>query len=188
MLVKRVPLDVPFAYPDQTFTCGPLCIQAVAEYHGKKIPLGVLVIFCETAEIEGTACDAMTSGARLAQLWAHDGYDGTVEIIRDFIDRGYPVIVHLYDPNWPDKGHGIFDQCHHQIVTDCTDTHITMHDIDPIEDSGGPHQEMPIEEFLRIWHCEPGSENEGKRWFLVVAPHQLDSRFKGPVIRKPKPE
>src|SRR3989344_4996026 len=207
-MTPRDSLHVPFSYQSEAFNCGPHTLRLVMQFLGNDVDESKLREYGKTTIEEGTSCENMTRAARLAHFWAYGKYDGKLEDLEHYFKLGYPAIVHLFNPEWPEFGYGDFDRSHYVIVTgvygrrrggeargrgsraaeprssktaSVYDSYVTVHDPEPPDPAhpSGPHMRLKVDEFLRLWS---GSEGRGeKNWFLILAKNQLDERFVGPT-------
>ena len=116
-MAEQAPLHVPFSYQSESFNCGPHTLRLVMQFLGNDVDESKLREYGKTTIEEGTSCENMTRAARLAHFWAYGSFDGKIEDLEHFFKLGYPAIVHLFNPEWPDFGYGDFDRSHYVIVT-----------------------------------------------------------------------
>ncbi|KKW28019.1 MAG: hypothetical protein UY70_C0004G0003 [Candidatus Kaiserbacteria bacterium GW2011_GWB1_52_6] len=119
-MAEQAPLHVPFSYQSESFNCGPHTLRLVMQFLGNDVDESKLREYGKTTIEEGTSCENMTRAARLAHFWAYGSFDGKIEDLEHFFKLGYPAIVHLFNPEWPDFGYGDFDRSHY----DTRDDHI----------------------------------------------------------------
>ncbi len=175
MIQKR--LDVPFALQDPWYFCGPTALSLVAKFKGIECSPAELAQIMGTTEAIGTACAAMSAGARSLGLWVYETWNGELEDIRALIDSDVAPIIYVYERESVDHGFGALDHYHFYIVTGYSNESFFVHDTDPQIDGGSEHRRMSESDLFSCWRAEPNVEG---RWMLGVSTRTHDERWLGP--------
>jgi predicted double-glycine peptidase len=148
------------------FDCGAKALQIVMEYYGVEMREDELLKELKTDE-KGTDYTSMIALAEKNgfQVFASDGV--SLEELRRFINRGYPVIVILQA--WADRymtledWRASYDQGHYAIVVDYQNHIIVFEDPASIRRTW-----LSEEEFLARWHDIDPKTREKVEHFAIV--------------------
>lgn len=135
--------------------CGPASLKMLFDYYGKFFSESELTDLCSATLERGTDHEGMLSAIRRIGEEPIDKENATFDDIRNYIDKGIPVIVGW----WSD------DDDHYSVVCDMDEESITI--MDPELDDG--LRKFTLSEFDEIWHDFDGPENRKvNHWMLVV--------------------
>lgn len=120
-----------------------------------------LAKLADTNEAVGTWHRNMMNAARASGFWVYQNKNGTVEELRSFLKKGYPVIVHLFMPEWEPGQWGEWDRYHYVVVTGMTRFEVVMND------PWLGHVKLPRKDFIARWSSEVTDE---QNWMLSLSP------------------
>jgi ABC-type bacteriocin/lantibiotic exporter with double-glycine peptidase domain len=154
-------LAVPYKKQPAEYYCGPTSLQMIMAFFGVKRSAEELATLADTNEAIGTWHRNMANAARASGFWVYQSRRGTIESLRSFLNKGYPVIVHLFMPEWPAGKWGQWDRFHYVVITGLTRFTVRINDpwLGPLE--------MPRKEFVSRWTSEV---TEDDNWMLVLSP------------------
>jgi predicted double-glycine peptidase len=141
--------NVPF-YPQEMYQCGPASLATLLNYWGMHVtPEEVAAeIFSQSAR--GTLTIDMMLYAKRKDLQAIQ-YSGSLQDIKEKIDRGYPLIVLV------DYGFWSYQQNHFMVLFGYNEEGVIVH-------SGRERKKfVPLEDFLKPWE-------KTRFWTLLVTP------------------
>lgn len=151
---------MPYFKQPAEYYCGPTSLQMVMAYFGVKISAEELAKLADTNEAIGTWHRNMMNAARASGFWAYSNKNATIEELRSFLKKGYPAIVHLFMPDWPQGKWGSWDQFHYVVVVGLTRWHVI------INDPWLGLVKMPRKDFVARWSSEVTDE---QNWMLILS-------------------
>ncbi|OGC38145.1 hypothetical protein A2V54_03080 [candidate division WWE3 bacterium RBG_19FT_COMBO_53_11] len=135
-----------FVLPVGTFRqteglCGPAALKIVAEYHGYNFSEPHLARLCHTTKEKGTDPADIIRAARKLRFTAWQREHFTVEMVKETLKRGLPIIANFQLT--PDFGEG-----HYAVIIGFTAKEFILSD--PQEDAG--YRKVPIKKFMGLWY------------------------------------
>jgi len=141
---------VPF-FPDTTDQCGPSTLASLLSFWGHPASPAELRAEIYLPKLKGTLPMDMVSAVETRGLKA-DGVNGSMEMLRQELLAGRPVLAHL------DRGYSFYPIGHYVVVTGFDDARrgVSVH-------SGGEADAfMSYRKFSRQW-------DKTERWLLMVS-------------------
>jgi len=178
-------VSVPFHYQSNAYYCGPAALEMIFNYYGEDIPQIEIADVARTHPYE-TYGDELRRAAHFSNLStslgdemlsnitgysnrklgyaAFEGYDLTMDDVKDSLNNGKPLIVMMWWTASKENGH-------YRVVIGYNDTHIIMHDPWNVDlwggTFGGANMSMSYSLFLDLW-------NYSDNWGLLVQPLEIE--------------
>lgn len=161
------------------FDCGATALQLVMEYYGVEMREDELMRELKTGSRHGTSCINMSALAAKNGFEVFASASVSLTQLKDFIDRGYPVIVILQA--WADRymtladWRSSYDYGHYAVVIGYEGHIIVFEDPSSIRRTW-----MTEREFLARWHdLDPVTGEKVRHYAMVLMGKQ-------PVMRIPE--
>ncbi len=154
-------LSVPYFKQQAEYYCGPTSLQMVMEFFGVRKPAEEIARIADTNEVVGTWHRNMLNAARASGFFCYENKNATLDELRSFLKKGYPAVVHLLMPEWPEGKWGKWDKYHYVVVIGLTRWHVLLNDpwLGIVK--------MPRKDFISRWSSEITDE---QNWMLVLSP------------------
>jgi predicted double-glycine peptidase len=141
--------------PDN-YSCGPTCIQMILTYYNIPHSRKQVLRLCDAKPITGTENEKMQECVDAMGMVSEVKINAQKEDIVTARNMGLFPIVNYFNP---------LSRCgHFSVITEINGNRIEM--ADP---KNGAKYQLPLNEFLRLWHNHDGSL---QRWMLISAPKE----------------
>ena len=171
-------INLRIARQTSDFDCGAIALQVVMEYYGVEMRVDELLEELKSDE-NGTSYVNMIALAKNKGFEVFASEEVSLDEVRDFIDKNYPVIVLLQA--WAERYMTIkdwesdFENGHYVVVIGYQENIIIF------EDPASPRRTWLTEgEFLARWHDKEPKTNKKLEHFAMVL------MGKEPIARTPK--
>lgn len=146
-------LAVPFYKQDTTYTCGPVSLQMVLEFFGRRHSEKELSQLAKTEHL-GTAHGEMVRAVTALGLYCYVNSDAALEEVKYFLNLGQPVIVNFIEPS--------SDEGHYAVAVGYDKRHLILHD-----PWNGPYFRLSFADFVRRWYDDGARRSH--HWLMAVA-------------------
>lgn len=159
-----MPLHLIPGFKQSPSFCGPASLQMILHHYGIEATEEDIGRVAKTTIEHGTTNENLLIAAQhygLDGAWQHNG---TVDMIRSFVEQDIPVIVEWFSSDEsPDPG-----EVHYSIIVGVSDTHVFL--LDP--EDGEKHEISHIK-FMSVWFSFSGPYPNDPtdvriRWFLPL--------------------
>ncbi|NCU42580.1 MAG: hypothetical protein EOM19_07785 [Candidatus Moranbacteria bacterium] len=154
---KSIFLDVPYFKQDVLYSCGPVCVQMILSYFGRRVGERDLMESMKTNTQIGTTPGNMLRIVRKYGLFSYVNNTSSLREIRHFLSIGLPVIVYFVEP--------ITDDDHYAVVTGFRGNTIIFND--PLN---GKNFSLSLSDFEKCWHGKKKYHTLLRSWILVASP------------------
>ena len=161
-------LEVPFYFQEDSYYCGPACLQMVFDYYGETISQREIAGVARTvgAPEYSTYSDELrraghfsnvstSTGMELPQpitgyslrslgYASFESYYMDLQTLKGFIDRGKPLILLMWYS-------GDYENGHYRVATGYNQTHVFLHDPYYMPPYMGPYTAFGNSLFLDLW-------------------------------------
>jgi ABC-type bacteriocin/lantibiotic exporter with double-glycine peptidase domain len=145
-------LAVPVLRQATEFACGPTCLAAVAQFHGRGETAEQLAVLARTTA-DGTDHAGMIDAARALGAQVIAGDRGTLAMLTELVGRGLPVIVGWWDG----------EQDHFSVIAAASSESVVMMD---------PYAGRTVhaaQAFVDAWYDFDGDDNHRvDGWYLAL--------------------
>lgn len=148
-------IKTPYFEQKKDYTCGPAVLRMVAAFFGASYAPEQLYKITNPNPDTGTSNGDMKRAIKKLGLSTYGRDKAEIKDIKNFIDKGLPVIVNFIEPRGKQEGH-------YSLVVGLTDEEIIFND-----PGYGESFKMGIAEFLSRWRSE---FEPYQRWMLVALP------------------
>lgn len=160
-------IEVPYFEQKKDYTCGPAVLRMVAAFFGASYTPEQLYKITSPDPDTGTRNKDMERAVKKLGLSVYSKNKADIKDIRNFIDKGLPVIVNFIEPRGKQEGH-------YSLVVGLTNEEIIFND-----PGYGESFRMGIAEFLSRWRSE---FEPFQRWMLVALPKRSIFEIFKPLI------